>query len=68
MKTDALISMLASGPPAVDPKTTTRRIGAAVAAGLVFAAIAMVVLLGPRDDLAAAVSLPMFWLKFVVPL
>ena len=68
MKTDALISMLASGPPAVDPKTTTRRIGLAVATGGVLAAIAMVVFLGPRVDLAAAVSLPMFWLKFVVPL
>ena len=68
MKTDALISMLARGPTAVDPSTTTRRISAAAAAGLVVAAILMLGVLGPRADLAAAVSMPMFWLKFAVPL
>jgi len=68
MKTDALISMLASGPTAVDPSTTTRRICAAAAAGLVIAAIVMLAVLGPRPDLASAMSLPMFWLKFAVPL
>ncbi len=68
MKTDALISMLASGPTAVDPSTTTRRICAAAAAGLVISAIAMLAVLGPRADFAAAMSLPMFWLKFAVPL
>ncbi len=68
MKTDALISMLASGPTAVDPSTTTRRICAAAAAGWVVAATAMLAGLGPRADLASAMSLPMFWLKFAVPL
>lgn len=68
MKTDALISMLASGPTAVDPSTTTRRIGGATAAGFGVAAIAMLAVLGPRADLASAISLPMFWLKFAVPL
>ncbi|MEP7300528.1 MAG: DUF1109 domain-containing protein [Caldimonas sp.] len=68
MKTDALISMLASGPTAIDPSTTTRRICAAVAGGLVIAATAMLAALGPRADLASAMTLPMFWLKFAVPL
>ena len=68
MKTDALISMLASGPTAVDSSTTTRRICVGAATGLVTAAIAMLAVLGPRADLASAISLPMFWLKFAVPL
>lgn len=68
MKTDALISMLARGPTAVDPSTTTRRICAATAAGLVIASIVMLAVLGPRADLASAMSLPMFWMKFAVPL
>ncbi|MDQ2734488.1 MAG: DUF1109 domain-containing protein, partial [Pseudomonadota bacterium] len=68
MKTDALISMLATGPTAVDPSTTTRRICTAAAAGLVIATIAMLAALGPRADLAAAMSLPMFWMKLAVPL
>ena len=68
MKTEVLISMLATGPTAVDPSTTTRRICAAAAAGLVIAAIAMLAALGPRPDLASAVSLPTFWLKFALPL
>ena len=68
MKTDGLISMLATGPIAVDPSTTTRRIGAAAAVGLAIAAVVMLAALGPRADLASAVSMPMFWMKFVVPL
>ena len=68
MKTDVLISMLASGPIAVDPSTTMRRIGAAAAGGLAIAAVVMLAALGPRADIASAVSMPMFWLKFAVPL
>ena len=68
MKTDALISMLASGPTAVDPSTTIRRICSAASAGMVIAAVVMLAVLGPRADLASAMSMPMFWLKFAVPL
>lgn len=68
MKTDALISLLATGPTAVDPSTTTRRICAAAAAGWLIAAIAMLAALGPRADITSAMPLPMFWLKFAVPL
>lgn len=68
MNTDALISMLASGPTAIDPSTTMRRIRAAAAAGSVIAATGMLAVLGPRADLASAMSLPMFWLKFAMPL
>ena len=68
MKTDVLISMLASGPIAVDPSKTIRRIGAAAAGGLAITVIVMLAALGPRVDIASAVSMPMFWLKFAVPL
>lgn len=60
--------MLASGPTEVDPSTPTRRLCTATAAGLVITAAAMLAALPPRADFAAAMSLPMFWLKFAVPL
>ncbi len=68
MKTDALISMLARGSTAADPSTTRRRIRAAAAVGSAIAATGMLAVLRPRADLAAAIALPMFWLKFAVPL
>ena len=68
MKTDALISMLARGPVEADLRTTPRRISLATASGLVVAVVAMWSVLGPRPDLASAVAIPMFWLKFMVPL
>lgn len=68
MKTDALIAMLARGPSTADPSTTSRRIRAGTAAGWGVATIAMLALLGPRPDLASAVSLPMFWIKLALPL
>ena len=67
MKTDALIAMLARGPVEADLRTTSRRISATTAGGLLIAVIAMGSILGPRPDLAAAVYIPMFWLKFMVP-
>jgi len=68
MKTDALISMLASGPVAVDPRSASHRLMWAAAAGFGMALVAMLALLGPRPDIAAAVKLPMFWLKLAFPL
>ena len=67
MKTDHLIAMLASGPVGADLRLPARRILFATAAGLFVAAAAMLVFLGPRPDLAAAVQMPMFWLKLAVP-
>lgn len=68
MKTDALIAMLARGPVEADTGLTTRRLSTATAAGFAGALAAMLVVLGPRPDLAAALALPMFWLKLALPL
>ena len=68
MKTEALISILARGPVKADLRTTTRRVSLATTSGLLIAAAAMWSLLGPRPDLAFAIAMPMFWLKFMVPL
>lgn len=67
MRTEALVALLARGPVPFDSGQTTRRLGAAALTGLALAAAAMVVALGPRADLAAAASLPMFWLKLALP-
>lgn len=63
MKTDELISLLATGTVAVDPLIAVRRYAVAVATGLVGAALLMVSLLKVRADLAEAALLPLFWLK-----
>lgn len=68
MKTDDLISMLARGPVAGDALSATRRGALVVAVGLSIVVAAMWLLLGPRPDLASAVTLPMFWVKFMLPL
>ena len=68
MKTNDLISMLARGPIEADASATTRRLSLAAAGGLPVVVAAMWVLLGPRHDLAAAATLPMFWMKFMLPL
>ena len=68
MKTEQLIAMLASGAEAVEPRAWRWLYAAVAAGGLAVAALLMVLLLGPRDDLAAAVWLPMFWVKQVFPL
>lgn len=68
MKTGALIDMLARGPIEVDRDAPTRRIAAATVIGLVVSAVLMMSLLGPRPDFASAALVPMFWMKFALPL
>jgi hypothetical protein len=63
MKTDDLVTMLATGAGAVRPNQAARRYATAVGCGALGAAMLMAVLLGPRHDLAAAALLPMFWVK-----
>ena len=63
MRTDELVTMLASGAGAVRPNQAPRRFATAVAWGAVGATLLMAGLLGPRPDLARAVLLPMFWVK-----
>lgn len=63
MRTDDLVTMLATGAGAVRPNQAARRFATAVAWGALGAALLMASLLGPRPDLAKAVLLPMFWVK-----
>ena len=68
MKTDELIALLARGPVAVAPAPIGRRLLAASGSGLLLALVVVLALLGIRPDFAAALHLPMFWCKLVVPL
>lgn len=63
MRTDDLVAMLATGAGAVAPNAAARRYAAALGWGALGAALLMATLLGLRPDLAAAVPLPMFWVK-----
>jgi len=63
MRTDDLVTMLATGAGAVQPNQALRRYAVAVGAGALVALLLMAILLGPRPDLAAAVLRPIFWVK-----
>lgn len=64
MKTADLIDVLASSPRVIERGELVRRYGKAVAAGTACTGVLMAVTLGPRHDLASAVALPMYWVKF----
>ena len=63
MRTDDLVAMLATGAGAVEPNAAARRYATGIGWGALGAALLMAVLVEVRDDLAAAVLLPMFWVK-----
>jgi len=63
MKTDDLVSLLATGAGHVERHAASRRYAAAIAVGVVAAGLLMLRLLGVRPDLADAMQLPMFWAK-----
>lgn len=64
MKTDDLISMLAGGAVAVPSNALQRRYSIALGVGAFGAILLMAAAeLGVRPDIAAAVLLPMFWVK-----
>jgi len=67
MKTDELISMLASGAEAIVPGAPRRRYATALSWGALGALVLMALMLGVRPDLAEAVRLPMFWVKLAFP-
>ncbi|MDP1538039.1 MAG: DUF1109 domain-containing protein [Burkholderiales bacterium] len=67
MKTDDLIALLASDAGAVAPRLWQPRYALAVGAGILGAALLMVMLLGVRPDIADAARLPMFWVKLAFP-
>jgi hypothetical protein len=64
MKTDELVSLLATGAGPVDPRAPVRRCALAVGAGLFAAALLMAVWLGVRPTLARDLPDPMLWVKF----
>jgi hypothetical protein len=64
MRTDDLVTMLASGGAVADPHAVARRYAVGLAAGAGVALLLVTMLLGVRPDLAAATRLPMFWIKF----
>ena len=61
MKTDDLITMLASGAEAAEPHALERRFTIALGWGAFGATLLMAIMLGVRPDLSEAVRLPMFW-------
>lgn len=63
MKTEDLVTMLATGAGAVEPNAAQRRYAAALGWGAFGATLLMAILLGVRSDLAYAALLPMFWAK-----
>ena len=67
MKTDELVTLLATGAGAVEPDTTARRYATALGWGAFGATLLMAILLGVRPDIDAAARLPMFWIKLGFP-
>ncbi len=63
MKTDDLITMLATGNVAVEGPPATQRYATAIGWGALGAGLLMLLLLQIRHDLAQAIMLPMFWVK-----
>lgn len=65
MNTDELIALLARQSPAVDHRAPVRRFGLALALGFAGAGALAILLLGVREDIAAALRLPMYWWKLL---
>lgn len=63
MKTDDLVTMLATGTEAVEPDAMPRRYATAIGWGAFGSTLLMAILLGVRDDLGRAALQPMFWVK-----
>jgi hypothetical protein len=67
MKTDELVTLLATGAGAVEPDAIARRYATALGWGAFGATLLMAILLGVRPDIDAAAWLPMFWIKLAFP-
>lgn len=68
MKTDELISMLASGVQPIDRRLPAKRFASVVLLGLFMAVLCVVLFFGVRADIAQAVSTLTFWAKAFMPL
>jgi hypothetical protein len=67
MKTDELVTMLATHAGSVDPSATAHRYATALGWGAFGATLLMAILLGVRPDIEEAAWLPMFWIKLAFP-
>lgn len=67
MKTDDLISMLASNVPPVERRVVAKRFSLAVLIGLFLALMVLLTLFGVRPDLAEVAATPLFWGKLALP-
>ena len=67
MKTEDLISMLATGTPPVAPAAVASRFAGALGCGLMGSLLLMALVFGVRTDIAQALTLPMFWAKLLLP-
>ena len=63
MRTEELVSLLARGTEAVDPRWLARRYLIALSAGTAIATLLMSAWLGVRPTLLRDLSVPMFWAK-----
>ncbi|HEU0203526.1 MAG TPA: DUF1109 domain-containing protein [Burkholderiaceae bacterium] len=63
MKTDDLVTMLATGVEAVDPRVAARRLALALAVGAAAGSALLLALLGPNPELARYLATPMHWVK-----
>jgi hypothetical protein len=68
MRTDELVTLLATSAGAVESGVAARRYAFALGWGAFGATLLMAILLGVRPDLDAAAKLPMFWIKLALPM
>lgn len=67
MKTDDLVTLLATGAGPVEPNAAARRYATALGWGAFGGTLLMAIALGVRPDLDEAARLPMFWIKLAFP-
>ena len=67
MKTDELVTLLATGGGAIETNPVARRYTLSLGWGAFGATLLMAILLGVRPDIDAAARLPMFWIKLAFP-
>lgn len=67
MKTEELITMLATGAAPMERGGIASRFAPPLAGALIGVALLMAVTLGVRSDLAQVLTLPMFWAKLLIP-
>ncbi|MGH8856261.1 MAG: DUF1109 domain-containing protein [Telluria sp.] len=67
MKTDELVALLAKGAGPVEQDAAARRFIGVLGWGMFGTALAMVLTMRMRSDIAEAMLLPMFWIKLAFP-